>query len=69
MDPDSGRFMEVHTNQPGLQVYTSNGMPNFHGKRDATYGKHCAICFETQGYPNAINVVSQSNYPATVILG
>ncbi|XP_046671998.1 galactose mutarotase-like isoform X2 [Homalodisca vitripennis] len=63
-DPESGRFLDVHTDQPGLQVYTSNGMPTIRGKRDATYGKHSAICFETQNYPNAINI---EKFPNSIV--
>jgi galactose mutarotase-like enzyme len=33
-------------------------MPTINGKKDATYGKHTGICFETQNYPNAVNIVS-----------
>ncbi|XP_054266153.1 galactose mutarotase-like isoform X2 [Macrosteles quadrilineatus] len=63
-DPESGRYLEVHTDQPGLQVYTSNGMPAFNGKRDAAYGKHTGICFETQNYPNAVNI---ETFPSIIV--
>lgn len=39
-DPDSGRIMEVHTDQPGVQLYTGNRK---------------GFCLETQHYPDAIN--------------
>lgn len=50
--------MEVHTDQPGMQVYTSNQLAPVKGKRDAAYGKYSAICMETQKFPNAIHIVS-----------
>uniref|UniRef100_A0A1B6D4J7 Aldose 1-epimerase n=4 Tax=Clastoptera arizonana TaxID=38151 RepID=A0A1B6D4J7_9HEMI len=57
-DPETGRYMEVHTDQPGMQVYTSTTVPKFKAKRGAEYGKSCAICFETQKYPNAVHIKS-----------
>ncbi len=39
-EPESGRFMEVRTDQPGVQFYTGN-------KR--------GFCLETQHFPDAIN--------------
>lgn len=64
VDPESGRIMEVHTDQPGLQVYTSNQLGPVKGKHDAVYGKYSAICFETQTFPNAINI---ENFPSVVV--
>lgn len=57
VDPETGRYMEVHTDQPGMQVYTSTTVPTFKAKHGAVYGKSCAICFETQKYPNAVHIV------------
>lgn len=59
--PPSGRVMEVYSNQPGVQFYTGNYMPEddtSQGK-GAAYRKHGAFCFETQNYPDAIHHVSQ----------
>lgn len=64
VDPESGRVMEVHTDQPGMQVYTSNQLGPVKGKCDAVYGKHSAICFETQKFPNAIHI---ENFPSIVV--
>ncbi|XP_030747795.1 aldose 1-epimerase-like [Sitophilus oryzae] len=64
--PPSGRSLEVYTNQPGIQFYTSNFLPednSFQGK-GATYKKHGAFCFETQVHPNSIN---QQNFPKVVL--
>lgn len=52
--------MEVYSNQPGVQFYTSNGQPEtdmLKGK-DGFIKKHGAFCLETQNYPDAINHVS-----------
>ena len=56
-EPVSGRKMEVYTNQPCVQVYTSNminenDLPFKGGVRQL---KNCAVCFETQKMPDSIN--------------
>ncbi|KAI5736249.1 hypothetical protein M8J76_001442 [Diaphorina citri] len=64
LDPESGRYMEVHTDQPGIQFYTGNYIPEMSGKKGATYTKHCAYCFETQNFPNAVNI---STFPNSIL--
>lgn len=63
-DPESGRYMEVHTDQPGLLLYTSNKLSGVKGKRDSLYVQFGGICFETQKYPNAINI---DTFPSIVV--
>ena len=54
--PRSGRSMEVSTTQPGLQLYTANHLDgSVIGKSGAVYGPRCAICFETQHFPDSPN--------------
>jgi hypothetical protein len=55
-DPQSGRRMEVYTDQPGLQLYTGNFLDGLIGKNRHAYSIHSGFCMETQNYPNAINV-------------
>lgn len=58
--PPSGRVMEVYSNQPGVQFYTSNAQPQadtLKGK-DGFIKKHGGFCLETQNFPDAINHVS-----------
>lgn len=69
--PKSGRFMEIATNQPGVQLYTSNGMPDpskneapIVGKGGTKYWKHGALCLETQKYPDAVN---HENFPSIIL--
>lgn len=63
-DPQSGRVMEVFTTQPGVQLYTANYLnPNLKSKAGA-YGKHHAICLETQHYPDSPN---KSQFPSTLL--
>ena len=61
--PNTGRILEVFTNQPGVQLYTANFLPEIGGdgitgKQGKKYFKHGAFCLETQNYPDAINHVS-----------
>ena len=52
----SGRTMEVLTNAPALQVYTSNFLdasaPIKGTKEGAVYGRYGGLCLETQSFPN-----------------
>jgi aldose 1-epimerase len=53
----TGIRMEVYTDLPGMQFYTANFLGKGPaGKDGVIYGKRCAYCFETQYYPNAVNV-------------
>lgn len=64
-EPESGRVMEVYTNQPGMQFYVRNFKGDgVHGKRGITYQGRGALCFETQHFPNSPNVPS---FPSTVL--
>lgn len=53
---ESGIKMEVFTDLPGVQIYTGNFIENESGKEQAIYQKHQGVCFETQYFPNAINM-------------
>ena len=58
-DPKSGRKMEVYTDLPGMQLYCGNYIhPNVVGKGGFLYQPRYGVCFETQYYPNAINIPS-----------
>lgn len=55
-DPRSGIKMDVYTNEPGIQCYTANFQDgSCTGKGGIKYQKHCAICLETQKYPDSPN--------------
>ncbi|GBP06074.1 Aldose 1-epimerase [Eumeta japonica] len=65
--PESGRWLEILTNQPRVQFYTSNNLPDvdngaaaLKGKDGACYVKHGAFCLETQKYPDSMN---HDNFP------
>ena len=49
----SGIVMEVFTDQPGMQLYTANSLGERPGKGGAVYGPRCAVCLETQHFPDS----------------
>lgn len=54
--PLTGIVMEVHTTEPGMQVYTGNFLDGtIVGKGGVAYGRHAAICLETQKFPDSPN--------------
>ena len=54
--PVTGIYMEMFTNEPGVQVYTGNfqgtGIECKHGVK---YPKHVSVCLESQKYPDSPN--------------
>jgi aldose 1-epimerase len=55
-EPQTGRHMEVWTDQPGMQLYTSNFLDgSIRGWDGKTYSRHSAFCMETQHYPDSPN--------------
>ncbi|TRX62034.1 galactose-1-epimerase [Fulvivirga sp. M361] len=64
-DPKTGRTMEVHTTQPGLQFYTGNFLSDkIKGKKGRSLTEHAAFCLETQNFPDAPN---HKNFPSPVL--
>lgn len=53
-DKASGRCMSVHTDCPGMQLYTGNAL-NITGKDGVYYGKRSGVALETQFYPDAVH--------------
>jgi len=43
-EPISGRIMDVHTTEPGMQFYTANGMRGMKGKGGKVYNRHYGFC-------------------------
>jgi aldose 1-epimerase len=61
-DPSSGRVLSLQGNQPGVQFYSGNFLDGtVTGKGGHVYGQYAALCLETQGFPNAINVPAWRN--------
>lgn len=57
-EDSTGRTMEVYTDLPGMQLYTGNFIVKENGKGGAVYTKRTGVCFETQFFPNSVNVPS-----------
>lgn len=65
IDPASGRALEMYTTEPGVQIYTSNGMDgSLKGKNGIAYDRHGAFTLETQHFPDAPN---QPEFPDTTL--
>ncbi|CAH9092542.1 unnamed protein product [Cuscuta europaea] len=60
----SGRKMELWTNKPGVQFYTSNMLNDTAGKDGFVYRKYAGLCLETQGFPDSVN---HPNFPSQVL--
>lgn len=64
-DATSGRFMEIHSEEPAIQFYTGNfldgSLPIPNG---GTYAHRTGFCLETQHYPDSPN---QEKFPSTVL--
>lgn len=63
-DKRSGRVMDLWTNTPGVQFYTSNSMEDTKGKGGFVYKRLAALCLETQGFPDAVN---HQNFPSVIV--
>jgi aldose 1-epimerase len=65
-EPTSGRVMEIHTTEPGVQLYTGNFLnDSITGKGGKVYKKHYAFCLETQHFPDSPN---KPNFPTVILL-
>ncbi len=60
---ESGIIMDVLTTEPGIQLYTGNGLNVKNGK-NGDYTPRSAVCLETQHYPDSPN---KPNFPTTVL--
>jgi len=55
-DPESGREMEVYTDQPGVQIYTGSHFDSSEkGKLGAPIEKWAGVALETQIFPDSPN--------------
>ena len=61
---DSGRSMEVITDQPGVQLYTACATDCKGGRGGVDYGHFSGLCLETQHFPDTPN---QPHFPTTVL--
>lgn len=63
-DPKTGRTMEVYTTKPGVQFYSGNFIEPVMGKGGVMYGKRCALCLETQYFPNGLK---HEHFPSPIL--
>ncbi len=61
----TGRVMQVHTNEPGVQFYAGNFLDgSFAGKDGTVYQRRYGFCLETQHYPDSPN---KPDWPTTIL--
>ena len=64
-DPASGRRMTVHTDMPGLQLYSANFLgAEPMGKHGKNYAPRSAVALEMQFFPDSPN---QPHFPDTIL--
>jgi aldose 1-epimerase len=64
-EPATGRTLEVHTTEPGLQFYSGNFLDgSIRGKGGQRYGRRSGFCLETQHFPDSPN---QPAFPSTTL--
>ncbi len=64
-EPSSGRVMEIHTTEPGIQFYCGNFLDGrLKGKSGKPYVHRGGFCLETQHFPDSPN---QTNFPSTIL--
>jgi len=64
-EKESGRLLEIFSDEPGIQLYTGNfldgTLPN---KQGGTYAHRTGFCLETQHYPDSPN---QKAFPSVIL--
>ncbi|MEZ6131687.1 MAG: aldose epimerase family protein [Planctomycetaceae bacterium] len=64
-EPTTGRVLEVHTTEPGIQFYCGNFLDGrLQGKSGKPYVHRGGFCLETQHYPDSPN---QPDFPSTIL--
>ncbi|TWT86973.1 aldose epimerase family protein [Neorhodopirellula pilleata] len=64
-EPTTGRVMEIHTTEPGIQFYCGNFLDGrLIGKSGKAYVHRGGFCLETQHYPDSPN---QETFPSTIL--
>ena len=55
--PETGLTLEIVTDQPGLQIYSGQGL-------QAPFVAHGGLALEPQGFPDAVN---QPHFPPAIL--
>lgn len=65
-DPQSGRILEVYTDQPGIQVYTANHFDGSQiGRKKQALQQYAGVALETQVFPNSPNL---PGFPKAILM-
>ncbi len=63
--PQSGRVLEAHTTEPGIQVYTANFLDgSLTGKGGVVYKQYTGLCLEAQHFADSVN---KPNFPSIIL--
>lgn len=63
-EPESGRYMEVYTTEPGIQFYSGNFFDGEVGKNNKRYEHRASLALETQHFPDSPN---HPDFPSTIL--
>jgi aldose 1-epimerase len=64
-EPRSGRLLEIHTTEPGLQFYSGKALGGFElGKSGQRYARRGGLALETQHFPDSPN---RPDFPSTIV--
>lgn len=64
-EPTTGRILEVHTTEPGVQFYCGNFLDGkLIGKSGKPYLRRGGLCLETQHFPDSPN---QPDFPSSIV--
>jgi aldose 1-epimerase len=65
VEPESGRTLDIFTDQPGIQFYSGNFLDGtIHGKGGRVYLHRYGFCLETQHFPDSPN---HPEFPSTIL--
>lgn len=64
VEPESGRTLEIYTEEPGIQFYSGNFLDGSITGIGGVYGYRSGFCLETQHYPDSPN---QPEFPSTIL--
>lgn len=63
-DPESGRVMEIYTDEPGIQFYSGNFLDGSITSRGFNFAFRGALCLEPQHFPDSPN---KPNFASTLL--
>jgi aldose 1-epimerase len=64
VEPNSGRVLEIYTQEPGIQFYSGNLMDGTLKSGDRVYAQRTGFCLEPQHHPDSPN---QAHFPSTIL--